>query len=159
MQLTTHLTAPAVNQRGWELCCLCCEVGERWRSFSRRASTGTENDFVYTTRVIKLKKKNLSSFLAKQSALIIKGHPAISRHSFQGSGDCYNDRQWWSAGHNGISLLRPACTDMTVSQSWPTVSDWGYKELEFWASLNEITVHGSCQSTSRLTPHREAGQE
>lgn len=87
-----------------------------------------------------------------------KRPPAISIYSFQG-GWGWNDRRWWSAGLNGISLLSPASNVMAVLQSWPTLSDWSYKRKEIWASLNEITIHGSCQSTSHIASCWGAGQE
>lgn len=102
-------------------------------------------------------ENTLSSFLSRHSR-DNKGPPAISIYSFQGGGGC-NDRHWWSAGLNGISLLSPVSNVMAVLESRPTVSDWGYKGKEICASLNEITIHGSCQGTSHLTSCWGAGQE
>lgn len=87
-----------------------------------------------------------------------KKPPAISIYSFQGSWGC-NNRRWWSAGLNGISLLSPASHDRAVLESRPTMSDWDYKGKEIWASLNEITIHGSCQRTSHIASCWGAGQE
>lgn len=55
-----------------------------------------------------------------------KKPPAISIYSFQGSWGC-NNRRWWSAELNGISLLSPASHDRAVLESRPTMSDWCYK--------------------------------
>lgn len=87
-----------------------------------------------------------------------KRPPAITVYSFQGGWGC-DDRRWWSAGLNGISLLNPASNVMAVLESWAAVSAWGYKGKEIWASLNKISIRGSCQGTSHIASCWGAGQE
>lgn len=87
-----------------------------------------------------------------------KRPPATSIYNFQGGWGC-NNRRWWRAGINGISLLSPASSVMVVLESWPAAPDWGYKRKEIWVSLNEITIHGSCQRTSHIASCWGASQE
>lgn len=71
--------------------------------------------------------------------------------SFRGSEDCDN-----TINDGVLSLTALTCLGhfaLSVRwQTWRAAAGHGYKWTEVWARLNEITVHGICQRTSRLSP-------
>lgn len=92
------------------------------------------------------------------SKLPILGFICRTKLSFHGSKDCDN-----TINDGVLTLTALTCLGHFAlswrGQSQRTAESRGYKWTEVCAGLNEITVHGICQGTSRHSPCGEAGQE